>query len=172
MVLGQRYHPPRPNLDYWRMERFVLPEAIVGDHCIRHDIRTILECAEATGTALESACSTYAEDVLRHGNRQIEQKDVHNFVAQLPCIPHYWSTLESRFHEVLRDYTLEKDPDDIHRQWLVAVRGALSSAWDLHRASIDGADAWAIRAFVKADGIIGRKITELNRDIQALKEEP
>jgi CRISPR system Cascade subunit CasA len=126
--------------------------------------------AEDTGEALADAYKSFAKDVLRHGDRKIEAKDVLNFVEQLPGLPHYWSTLEAKFHEILNDYSIDKNPEDIRHDWLVAVRNALSDSWKLHQRSIAGSDVWAVRALVKAEDIIGKKIAELNKSIQTLKE--
>jgi len=172
MVLGQKYKPPRPNILFWRMERFAFPRAIAGNRYIRGDIHSYLEEAEDASKSLYSACANYAQSLLSRGDRKPEKEDIGNFVEQLPSLPHYWSTLEAEFHEVLRGYTLDKNPDDIHHDWLVAVRNALSDAWKLHQRSIAGSDAWGIRALVKAESIIGKKIAGLNTNIQSLKEVP
>lgn len=170
IVLGQKYNPPRPNIVFWRMERFTLPKVVKDDRYIRGDIHSYLEEAKNANIALYKSCAKYAESLLSRGDRKPEKNDVRNFIDQMPSLPHYWSTLEAKFHEVLRDYTLEKNSDDIHHDWLVAVRNALSDAWKLHQDSIAGGDAWAIRAMVKADGIIQTRIGELNKSIQSLKE--
>lgn len=170
MVLGQRYFPPRPNIAFWRIEHFALPEAILGDRDIRHDIRAALIDAEKAGDALNGSCEAFAKDVLRHGERKVEKKDILNFIKQLSALPSYWSILESRFHEILREYTLDRDPDDIRCQWVKSVRNTLTAVWDQHRASVSTGDAWAIRALVKAEGPVRRKLNELNNEI--LKLEP
>jgi CRISPR system Cascade subunit CasA len=169
MVLGQRYFPPRPNIAFWRKEHFALPEAISGDRDIRHDIRDILVEAEKAGDELNSACEAFAKDILRHGERKVERKDIRNFVEQLSAPAHYWPTLESRFHEILREYSRDRDFEDIRCQWLKSVRDALKTAWEHHRTSVSTGDAWAIRALVKAEGPVRRKLKELNDEIQKLK---
>jgi CRISPR system Cascade subunit CasA len=171
LVLGQRYYPPRPNIAFWRKEFFVLPEAIIGDHYIRGDIRMYLDKAEEINKSLYSACASFGESLLSRGDRKPEQADIKNFIQQIPALPYYWSTLEGKFHEVLRDYTLECNPDDIHlhHDWLVAVRNALQEAWNLHEQSISASDVWAVRALVKAGGIIKNKTIELNKSIKQLK---
>ena len=88
----------------------------------------------------------------------------------MPVSSWYWSTLESRFHEILREYTFERDSEGIRCQWLKFVREALRTAWEQHRASVSMSDAWAIRALVKAEGPVLRKWKELNDEI--LKLEP
>jgi hypothetical protein len=50
------------------------------------------------------------------------------------------------------------------------VRDTLVDSWKLHQRSIAGGDAWAIRALVKAEDIIAKKLKELNKTIQTLKE--
>jgi len=170
MVLGQRYFPPRPNIAFWRKEHFSLPEAISGDRYIRHDIRDILLEAEEAGDELNGACEAFAKDILQHGNRKVERKDIRNFVEQLSAPAHYWSTLEYRFHEILRDYTLKGEPEEIRCQWLKSVRDTLKTAWGQHRTSVSMGDAWAIRALVKAEKSVEDKVKELTREI--LKLEP
>lgn len=168
MVLGQKYFPPRPNVAYWRKEYFALPEALSGDRNIRQEIHSILTDAEKSADELNNACQAFARYMLGHGGRKVEKADVDNFVAQLTALPHYWSTLESRFHEILREYTLERDPDDIHCQWLKSVRDALKKGWDQHRASLSMSDVWAIRAFVKAEEPVRDRLSELNEEILKL----
>jgi CRISPR system Cascade subunit CasA len=169
IVLGHRYFPPRPNIAFWRKEQFALPEAISGDRNIRHDIRDFLEEAKGAGDELNSACEAFAKDILRHGERKVEKKDVHDFVEQLTVLDQYWSALESRFHEILQDYTLQKGFEDIRCQWLTSVRNALKAAWRQHSASVSTGDIWAIRALVKAEGPVLRKLVELNDEIGKTK---
>lgn len=170
LVLGLKNTPPSANLDFWRMERFEYPPALAGDRCIRVDIQRILEDAEDAGKSLYSACARYGQSLLSRGERKVEKKDVQNYIEQMLILPHFWSTLEAKFHEVLRDYTIEKEPYDIRHDWLVAVRNALTDAWKLHQQSISGSDAWAIRALVNAEKLVAIKIKEINSDIQQLEK--
>ncbi len=163
MVLGQANN--KAKIEYWRMERFVLPEALVSDRFIRTEIRQLLTDAEETQKSLWLACRSFARDLLSRGDREPAGKDISGFVEQIPVNSWYWSILESRFHEILREYTLERDPDDIRCQWLKSVRDTLAAAWDKHRASVSMGDAWAIRALVKAEGPVLRKRKELNDEI-------
>lgn len=89
----------------------------------------------------------------------------------MPVIPWYWSFLESRFHEILPRYTLDRDSEDVSRQWLNYVRDALRAAWERHGASASIGDAWAIRALVKAEGAVRRKLKELNTEISPSRED-
>lgn len=165
LVLGLRYTPPNANVDFWRMERFALPEALASDRSIRTEIRQLLADAEESQKSLWLACRSYARDLLSRGERDPDKKDISAFVEQMPASPGYWSALESAFHEILRDYHIERDPDDIRCQWLKAVRAALSRAWAQHSASVSSGDAWAIRALVKAEAPVLRKLKELNTEI-------
>jgi len=169
MVLGQANN--KAKIEYWRMERFALPEALAGDHFIRTEIRQFLADAEDAQKSLWTACSSFARDLISRGDkRPVSKKDISRFVEQMPVNSWYWSTLESRFYEVLRDYTLDCDPDDIRHQWLKSVRDTLQTAWVQHSASVSTGDAWAIRALVKAERPVRRKAKELTDEI--LKLEP
>ncbi len=169
LVLGLRYDPPSANVDFWRMERFVLPEALAGDRFIRAEIRQLLADAEETQKSLWVSCSSFARDLLSRGDRKPDGDDISGFVKQMPFNSWYWSILEARFQEILRDYILESDPEDIRCRWLKAVWNTLKAAWEQHRTSVSmGGDAWAIRALVKAEGPVRRKLKELNEEIRKL----
>lgn len=168
MVLGQANN--KAKIEYWRMERFALPEALSGDRFIRAEIRQLLKDSEDAQKSLWSACSSFARDLLSRGDRNPDSKDIKKFVTQMSANPWYWSTLESSFHKILREYTLERDSEDIRCQWLKTVRDTLSSAWVQHSASVSTGDAWAIRALVKAEGPVLRKLRKLDDEI--LKLEP
>ena len=169
LVLGLRYEPPSANVDFWRMERFELPAALTGDRFIRTEIRQLLKDSEDAQKSLWSACSSFARDLLSRGDRKPDDKDIKKFVMQMSANSWYWSTLETRFHEILREYTFECDSEDIRYKWLQFVRDTLSSAWLQHSASVSMDDAWAIRALVKAEGPLRRKLNELNNEIIKLE---
>ncbi len=167
MVLGQSNN--KAKIEYWRMERFALPESLTGDHFIRTEIRQLLNDAEDTQKSLWMACKSFARDILSRGEREPFGKDISRFVEQMPVNSWYWSTLESRFHEILREYCLDRDSEDIRCQWLKSVRDTLKSAWDQHGASVSTGDAWAIRALIKAEGLVLRKLKYLNDEIVKLE---
>lgn len=168
MVLGQSNN--KAKIEFWRMERFALPGALAGKRNVRTDIKQLLTDAEEAQRSLWTACRSFARDLLSRGEREPTGKDVGSFIAQMPVIPSYWSVLEYRFQDILREYGMERDPEDIRCQWLQDVRSSLRSSWDQHRASVSTGDAWAIRALVKAEEPIRHKIKELNDEI--LKLEP
>jgi CRISPR system Cascade subunit CasA len=167
MVLGQVND--KAKIEYWRMERFALPEALSGDRGIRAEIRQLLIDAEDAQKSLWSACLSFARDLLSRGGRQPAGKDIKGFVEQMPVSSCYWSTLESRFHEILREYTLARGSEDIRYQWMQSVRDALLDAWEQHRTSVALGDAWTIRALVKAEGTVQQKLKELNDEIGKLE---
>lgn len=167
MVLGQANN--KAKIEYWRMERFVLPPTMIGDRFARREIRQLLADAEEAQKFLWLACRSFARDLLSRGDREPTGKDISAFLEQMQVNSWYWSTLESRFHEILSEYALERDPDDIRCHWLTSVRDTLKKAWDQHRASVSMGDAWAIRALVKAEGPVLRKLKELNKEILKLK---
>lgn len=169
LVLGQKYFPPRPNVAFWRKEFFVLPEAISGDRNIRHEIHELLVDAKNGADVLNIACEAFARDMLGHGTRKVEKADINNFVDQMLAPSFYWAVLETRFHEILSEYTLVCDPDDIRQQWLKSVSDALSQAWRQHSAAVSMGDAWTIRALVKAERYMSRKQKELNDEIKKLE---
>ncbi|MBU2805856.1 type I-E CRISPR-associated protein Cse1/CasA [Acidithiobacillus ferridurans] len=166
MVLGQANN--KAKIEYWRMERFSLPQALLGERAthIRTEIRQLLGDAEETQAALWQACRTFARNLLSRGNREPDKKDVSKFVEQMSANASYWSTLEAAFHDMLRSYTLEVDPDDIRLDWLKSVRGSLRDAWDQLVASVSTGDAWAIRALVTAEGTVSKKVKALDEEIQ------
>lgn len=169
LVLGLRYDPPNANLDFWRMERFVLPKALAGDHSIRFHIKQLLTDAEDTQKSLWLACNAFARDMISRGDRDPDKSDVKKFIGQMTPILWYWSFLEQRFHEILREYTLESDFEDIRWMWMKYVRTALETAWEQHSASVSTGDAWAIRALVKAETHVNKKLKELSGEIKKLE---
>jgi CRISPR system Cascade subunit CasA len=164
MVLGQANN--KAKIEYWRMERYALPKALLGDRTIRSEIRQLLDDAEDTQKALWLACRRYARDLLSRGEREPDGKDVGKFVEQMLSIAFYWSRLEAVFHDTLRHYTLEHYPDEIRCDWLKAVRSALLEAWNQHATSVSTSDAWAIRALVRAEGAINKQLAVLNAEIR------
>jgi CRISPR system Cascade subunit CasA len=165
-VLGLRYTPPNANVDFWRMEQFILPVTIGTNKTIRHDIRALLVWAEESQKALWIASKNFARDVLSRGDRPPDKKDIQSIVQQMPIHTWYWSVLESRFHKMLREYKLNREPDEILYQWLKIVRDTLAQSWEQHRASVSMGDAWTIRALVKAERIVRAKIRELDDEIR------
>lgn len=169
LVAGQSND--KAKIEYWRLERFHLPQALHGDRYVRKELRGLLGDAEEAERALWFACSAYARDLLSRGARKPEAKDVRAFVNQIPAIAAFWSRLEARFHVVLREYTEQADADDIRRMWLQDVRAGVEASWSLFAASVDGGDAWAIRALARAERFVRRCLAALARTIESLNPE-
>jgi len=164
MALGQSNN--KAKIEFWRLERFVLPEALLGDRAIRSEIHQLLADAEGSQQALWRACKSFARDLLSRGEREPDGKDVSRFVEQMPVSPAYWSTLEAAFHDVLRHYTFDSDPDAIRHGWLKTVLKTLREAWQQHAASVSTSDAWAIRALVRAEAHINKQVGALNKEVK------
>jgi len=169
MVVGQSND--KAKIEYWRMERFSLPQALAGDRMVRAEIRTLLSGAEDAQTALWHACKSFARNLLSRGEREPAGKDVSNFLRQLPVTDRYWSSLEPHFHQILAEFTEDRDPEDIRRSWLRHVRSAMSSAWRVHASGVATGDVWAIRALVQAEAPVLRHLARLNDDISKLEPE-
>lgn len=167
MVLGQANK--KAKIEFWRMERFAIPEAMAGDHFIRSDIRQLLTDAEDAQRSLWQASRIFARDILSRGGREPAGKDVSSFVDQMFVSSWYWSAMEARFHEILREYNLKSDFEEIRLLWLRFIRRALQGAWERHYSSVASGDAWAIRAMVKAESPLRRKLMELNDEIAKLE---
>ena len=89
MVLGQSND--KAKIEYWRMERFVLPGALANNSYVRSEVRGLLTDAEKTQGSLWAACSSFARDLLSRGERKPDKDDVRRFVAAMPVNARYWS---------------------------------------------------------------------------------
>jgi len=160
MVLGQSNDQAK--IEFWRIERYALPQALAGKRNVRSDIHGFLKVAEDVQKSLWSACRSFARDMLSRGKREPVPSDIRGLVGQMPSISWYWSVLEAQFQVVLQDFKSDHNFDEIEREWLVAVRDALREAWEQHRASVSLGNVWTIRALVKAEVHIDKKLKELN----------
>jgi len=179
MVLGLANDQAK--IEYWRMERFAVPEALAGDRFIRTEIRQLLAEAERAESALEKAMKVAAKFIIAKGKRELERDkwnagrwipgDVSKFIGKssfesVPVLAaNYWSKLESCFHEILSEYSVDRDSADIRQQWLKSIRDILATTWEQYRTSVSMGDAWAIRALVKAEGHVLKKLKELDEEI-------
>lgn len=169
MVLGQASN--KAKIEYWRMERFVLPEAFAGDHPIRGEIKQLLADAEGAHRQLWAASSSFARNLLGRGERKPAERDIKEFVRQMSASSWYWSTLEARFQTVLSEITLDRDSEEVRRGWLGSVRSALRAAWERHRVSVSTGDAWTMRALMKAERPILRKLKQLKEEMLSLTQQ-
>ena len=167
MVAGQSNDDAK--IKYWRMERFSLPPALASNRMVRAEIRGLLAEAEQGQNALSAACKSFARHLLSRGEREPAGKDVNNFLRQMTVTDSYWSSLEPRFHQILAEYTEERDPEDIRLSWLRHVRAAMHGAWRAHATRAAAGDAWAIRALVKAEVAVLRHLDKLKDEIFKLE---
>jgi len=164
LAMGQANN--KAKIEYWRIQHFVLPEALLGNGSVRQEIRKYLDEATETQKALYSASRILARNQLSRGDREPAGSDVSAFLNQMQGTPLYWSMLETQFHKLLQGYTLEKDTDQLEFQWLQSVRKALSDAWQQQKNSIAANDAWSIRAVVKAEGSVCKQLAELDTQLK------
>jgi len=167
MVLGLSNVLGQAKINFWRTERFALPETLIAENGAAYwEIKELLDKAELAHASAKAACETFARSMLSHGERKVVAKDISEFVRQMPVSAAYWSTLEAAFHDVLRHYTLDSDPDAIRHGWLKTVRSTLRDAWRRHATSVSTSDAWAIRALVRAEAHVNKQVGALNKEIQ------
>ena len=167
LVAGQANS--KAKIEFWRMERFTLPGVAKDLRRARTTVAALLNLAEEGGGSLESACESFARRLLTRGNRKLKQTDITAFVGQMSVTNSYWSSLEPCFHQVLAEYTEDRDPEDIRLSWLRHVRFAMSAAWRAHASDVAAGDAWAIRALVQAEAPVRRHIAKLNDEISNLE---
>lgn len=170
LVTGLVNKPGQAKIEFWRMERFVLPGVANDFRRARVEITQLLLLAESAGDSLNAACRLIARHLLTRGDRKLKEGDITAFLEQMPVSDAYWSSLEARFHQVLREYTEERDFNDVRHLWLTYVRHAVSAAWSAYRVSVSTGDAWAIRALAKAERPVLRRIGLLKQEI--LKYQP
>ncbi len=177
LIIGQKFK--NAAIEFWRMERFKLPIEIEGDPSVKVYISQLLAISEEAGNILDNSLRKLGKSIITKGDRELmpdkwaagslRPGDVTKYVMSTNVLQNYWSTLETHFHNVLREYSFKRDDDDIRNLWLVAVRDALKLAWEQHSASVSTGDAWAIRALVKAEGRVLRKLKELGSEISQLE---
>jgi CRISPR system Cascade subunit CasA len=165
LAIGQAAN--KAKIEFWRGERFVLPEVVVvaNDGTARARLRELLNDAETAQHALWKGCQSFARDVIGRGERTPVPKDVSAFIRQMTVTPAYWAILETRFHDLLKGYTMEREPEDIRAEWLSAIREALERAWLAHASAVQFSDAWTIRALVKAERFVAKELIRLDSEI-------
>ncbi len=164
MVCGQVNDNAK--IEFWRMERFVLPTAILDtSNDVRGTIRALLGMAEKWQGQLYKACTTFATECIRRdSDRKPAASDVNRVVSQMPCTPLYWNHLELAFKRNLEHgFAVWKNAETL---WRNEIRTALSLAWQAQEDAVGDGDAWTIRAMTKAGGVIGKALKELAESAQ------
>jgi len=167
MVYGQANN--KAKIEFWRMERFMLPNTIAENSVIKSEIRNLLDVAEDAQKSLYGACKQYAQSIIAKGNRKPDSKDVSAFIKQMNAISWYWSNLEPKFHEALTQYSKESDFDKILCNWIKSVVKILSDAWEFQKKQTKSGDAWTIRASIRAEKPVLEKLKELKDKIAQLE---
>jgi len=180
MVIAQKFK--NAAIEFWRIEQFTLPLDSDMNRPAKLAIRGLLARAEEVGDVLESALREMGKSLITKGDRglmpdkwvsgKLKPGDVTKYIRSIEALPCYWSTLETKFHEILQAYTLATNPDEIELKWLQGLRAAIKNSWDQHRASVSMNDAWAIRALVKSEGRVSGKIKELDTIIADFTKSP
>jgi CRISPR system Cascade subunit CasA len=158
-------------IEFWRGERFVLPEVVANDGLARARLRELLDYAETAQHALWKASQSFARDLIGRGERKPAPEDVSAFVRQMTVTPAYWAMLEMRFHDLLKGYTMQRELNDVRAEWLSTIREALERAWRTHEIAVQFSDAWTIRALVKADRSVATELIRLGSEISQLTRE-
>ncbi|MEK7721146.1 MAG: type I-E CRISPR-associated protein Cse1/CasA, partial [Elusimicrobiota bacterium] len=183
-VSGQKFK--NAAIEFWRMERFTFPLNISAKYSSKSEIFEMLQLAEKTGDRLEKGIRNTGKFILTKTDStktirelkpdkwkygKLEPGDLTKYLVSTGVVTHYWSILESRFHEILGDFAAGTDADIIRCRWLTYVRGALKTVWEQYAASIDSGDAWAIRALVKAERPVLEKLKELSVEIEKYQKQ-
>jgi len=173
LVCGQKTKSGQAKVDFWRHLFFALPKALPGMADVKSEIQSILVIVEEAGRALHSALEIFQQHVLIRDRptplNKNEKKKIRQIVDSTGQLHLFWATMESHFHQILQEYTLDRGLDEIRQQWLIFVKNAIEQAWEQHRVSISTGDAWAIRALVKSEGPIRAKLKKLNDEIRNLE---
>ena len=120
-IIGQANDQAK--IEFWRMERYQLPVALLGDPDLRDLIDQSLTLADETGQRLTGAARALARKLLSQGKRDPHKDDITKLVNSLPHGAAYWSGLERDFAEWLAGL----GPDDLQRmsatkrRWLERV---------------------------------------------------
>jgi len=181
IIFGQSAN--KAKISFWRMEHFKLPpmeylksmpfvtqeEKEKEEGCLRTDIHKILKEAEDVSGTLEEACEIYVKLNLNLDDLKKSKEKAKAFVKQMGVNRYYWSILEEKFHEILSDFKINCDPEDIYCRWLYFVYNALEDTWNFHKKSILNSTR-AIKAFIKASKLINEKKYNLREKIKKLEE--
>ncbi len=165
LVIGQKNDPPNATVDFWRMERFVLPGQLSGTRQLRLELESHLAAADHAASALWQCCRNVATHTIGRGAREPAKEDIKQFMLQMVAESVYWSCLEPLFHRMLQAYVDDRDADQIRLLWVTGICSALKDAWAQQSRAAIGADAWTIRAYALADRPFRLEMAKLTREI-------
>lgn len=152
-VIGQANDQAK--IEFWRMERYQLPVALLGDLDLRTLITESLTLADETGQRLNGAARALARKLLSQGKRDPHKDDVGKLVGSFPHGAAYWSELERDFAEWLTGLGVDdlQHMSATKRRWLEQVDRRARQAWALTIRSV-GDDARALRAIFDSEGVL------------------
>ena len=125
--------PGQAKISLWRMERYPLPGSLFyqdrGEE-LREVLHESLVLSENIGRAISQAGRILAKKVLpRLSNGKIEKQSVETFLASLPLIRIYWSTLETKFPQLLAGFQ-SRGEEKLAKWWREQLRETAWIAWD------------------------------------------
>ena len=105
-----------------RIERFVVPAALLGDAAKLNILREGLALTDEVESALRSAVFTGARRYLSSGERSPDTADIGSLARSTGAEPAYWAVLAVDFPDYL--LLLAEAPDDARRSWRTSLRDA------------------------------------------------
>lgn len=153
LALGQANDQAK--IEFWRMERYRLAPALLGDPDARELIRGCLALADETGQRLNAAARALAKRLLARGDREPHKDDIRKLVESFPHGAAYWSALEGAFAGWLAGLgpDVATRTGEHRRAWLATVDRQARDAWAL-TARAAGDDARALRAIFASEGLL------------------
>lgn len=164
MTLGQSNN--KAKIDFWCMERFAFPKALVENEFIRTEIRNLLDTAEQNQKILWEACKIFVVHMITSGDRKIDPKDITSYLSQMICIPLFWTSMETEFHNILSLYSLDTESSEIECTWLKAIKKNIKKAWREHELTSSHGDVRTMRALSIAKNTLDSKLGKLSKLIK------
>ncbi len=128
----------KAKIEFWRQERYSMPEAMLSDLDARGIVQSAIRLAEDYSQPIIGACRTYAKKMLSGGDRDPDMKDVTSFLRSATAIQDYWTGAERGFHELLSAMDTQFDPDEVEDAWRDHLRRTALKSWDDYMASQTG----------------------------------
>ncbi len=171
MALGAGVHYKDAKIYFYRQENMPLPLAYLTDEELVAKLADAVTNAEHVKSALWRATSTLARNLIspsvdEKGGRQPDSNDVSKLMKHIGTESNYWSKLETPF--MLFVETLPSDPVAIE-EWKATLR---QTAWEAlaNAERMAGESTNALKAAVKARGVLAYELAKLFEELQPQKE--
>lgn len=128
----------KAKIEFWRQEKYSMPEAIFSNLDARGTVQLAIRLAEDYSQPLIGACRTYAKKMLSTGERDPDMKDVSSFLKSATAIQDYWTGAEKGFHELLSAMDAQFDPDAAEEAWRKHLTRTIWRSWRNYMASQTG----------------------------------